>query len=117
MCFFDQHFDLFLALEYSFDVLGHHALQVFELFDEFFLLVLVLVAVEEGLPHANSTNCCLYISAKVAFISKALALAISSALYFSLKRFLISSRKTMAVLTLRVLSARHTYRRFASFTM
>ena len=54
----------------------------------------------------------MYISAKVAFISNAAAEAMSVGVNLSLNRFLISSRKTIAVLILRELSARQTYRTF-----
>lgn len=103
-----QHLHLLLPLQNLLNILIHHALQVLQLLDQLILLILVLVAIEEGLNSLTVTNCCLYISAKVAFISKALAVAISAGVNFSLNFFLISSRKTTAVLVLSELSARQT---------
>lgn len=56
---FDQHLHFLLPLQNFLDVLVHHALQVLQLLDQLVLLVLILVAVEEGLDREYDTNCCL----------------------------------------------------------
>lgn len=55
----DSHLDFLLSLKYFFDVLVHHHLKLLQLLVEHFLLVRVLVAIEECLSSKGNTNCCL----------------------------------------------------------